>query len=207
MRLRVLSAFSGAGGLDLGLEAAGFENVGCIEIDPLARRTLKRNRPNWLLVDPPDIRELRPKMIPTMLGLPSGSLDLLAGGPPCQPFSTAAQWTDSGKAGWSDERSRTVDTFLDLIQILRPKAVLIENVPGFPKGKTSAIPYLKHFFDDLNERDGISYLWVSRAERKRTSGAEQNRTTERHVVKHQGPGGVRARFRQLPEVGWTSCCA
>ena len=48
---------------------------------------------------------------------------------------------------------------------------------------------------------------VSRAERKRTSGAEQNRTTERHVVKHQGPGGVRARFRQLPEVGWTSCCA
>ena len=48
---------------------------------------------------------------------------------------------------------------------------------------------------------------VSRAERFRTSGAEQNRTTERHVVKHQGPGGVRARFRQLPEVGWTSCCA
>ena len=48
---------------------------------------------------------------------------------------------------------------------------------------------------------------LSRAERKRTSGAEQNRTTERHVVKHQGPGGVRARFRQLPEVGWTSCCA
>ena len=37
---------------------------------------------------------------------------------------------------------------------------------------------------------------LSRAERKRTSGAEQNRTTERHVVKHQGPGGVRARFRQ-----------
>ena len=50
-------------------------------------------------------------------------------------------------------------------------------------------------------------LLMSRAERKRTSGAEQNRTTERHVVKHQGPGGVRARFRQLPEVGWTSCCA
>ena len=48
---------------------------------------------------------------------------------------------------------------------------------------------------------------LSRAERKRTTWAEQNRTTERHVVKHQGPGGVRARFRQLPEVGWTSCCA
>ena len=55
--------------------------------------------------------------------------------------------------------------------------------------------------DDLRPRE------MSRAERKRTSGAEQNRTTERHVVKHQGPGGVRARFRQLPEVGWTSCCA
>ena len=55
--------------------------------------------------------------------------------------------------------------------------------------------------------DRIIQALVSRAERKRTSGAEQNRTTERHVVKHQGPGGVRARFRQLPEVGWTSCCA
>ena len=56
---------------------------------------------------------------------------------------------------------------------------------------------------------GVAFVGgeVSRAERKRTSGAEQNRTTERHVVKHQGPGGVRARFRQLPEVGWTSCCA
>ena len=58
----------------------------------------------------------------------------------------------------------------------------------------------------LREYDKLA-TQLSRAERKRTSGAEQNRTTERHVVKHQGPGGVRARFRQLPEVGWTSCCA
>ena len=58
-----------------------------------------------------------------------------------------------------------------------------------------------------SDQYGITGLEMSRAERKRTSGAEQNRTTERHVVKHQGPGGVRARFRQLPEVGWTSCCA
>ena len=61
--------------------------------------------------------------------------------------------------------------------------------------------------EELDKKKRQIEIRVSRAERKRTSGAEQNRTTERHVVKHQGPGGVRARFRQLPEVGWTSCCA
>ena len=77
----------------------------------------------------------------------------------------------------------------------------------------------RHTFQVLTKRPERALEWftssnanlngglVSRAERKRTTWAEQNRTTERHVVKHQGPGGVRARFRQLPEVGWTSCCA
>lgn len=158
MPLQALSAFSGAGGLDLGLEAAGFEIVGCIERDSLARQTLKTNRPNWPLLAPPDIRQLVPKLHPGALGLQSGSLDLLAGGPPCQPFSKAAQWTHRGRAGWSDERSRAIDAFLDLIQILRPKAVLIENVIGFVKGQTSAIPYLEHFFHELEECEGVSYF-------------------------------------------------
>lgn len=157
MTRQALSAFSGAGGLDLGLEAAGFEIVGCIERDSLARQTLKANRPNWPLLDPPDIRELAPKLHPGALGLQAGSLDLLAGGPPCQPFSKAAQWTYHSRAGWSDERSRAIDAFLDLIQVLRPKAILIENVIGFVKGKTSAIPYLEHFFHELEEREGGSY--------------------------------------------------
>ena len=77
------------------------------------------------------------------------------------------------------------------------------RVMGSSPGKDKAL-WLCHAGNMAGWYDEIR---VSRAERKRTSGAEQNRTTERHVVKHQGPGGVRARFRQLPEVGWTSCCA
>ena len=73
--------------------------------------------------------------------------------------------------------------------------------------EAGVLPRIKQFNMGNSGLSIFPEVKVSRAERKRTSGAEQNRTTERHVVKHQGPGGVRARFRQLPEVGWTSCCA
>ena len=56
----VLSLFTGAGGLDLGLEAAGFEPVLCVEVDEDSRATLKRNRPGWRLADPGDIHLLEP---------------------------------------------------------------------------------------------------------------------------------------------------
>ena len=52
----VLSLFTGAGGLDLGLEAAGFKPVLCVEVDEDSRATLKQNRPGWRLANPGDIR-------------------------------------------------------------------------------------------------------------------------------------------------------
>ena len=83
----VLSAFSGLGGLDLGLEAAGFEHRGCIEIDEFARRSLKANRDTWPLLEAGDIHEVAAVLRPSDLGLARRELTLLAGAPPCQPFS------------------------------------------------------------------------------------------------------------------------
>ena len=59
----VLSLFTGAGGLELGLEAAGFEPVLCVEIDEDSRATLKRNRPGWRLSEPGDIHQIEPNEI------------------------------------------------------------------------------------------------------------------------------------------------
>src|ERR1700722_18735415 len=105
-RLTVLSAFTGLGGLDLGLEAAGFEHVGCIEKDEIARRSLKKNRGDcWHLLEPGDISVLAETLTPRKLGLTKGELSVLAGGPPCQPFSKAAQWSASARTGLEDVRS------------------------------------------------------------------------------------------------------
>src|SRR6266571_5016772 len=83
---QVLSAFSGVGGLDLGLEAAGFAHAGCIEKDETARRSLKANRDDtWPVLDPGDISTLVKSVTPATVGLEPGQLALLAGGPPCQP--------------------------------------------------------------------------------------------------------------------------
>ena len=89
---RVLSVFSGAGGLDLGLEAAGFRVLGCIEKDELAPETLAGNRPGWKLLEPSDVSDFARSVQPYDLDLERGELDVLAGSPPCQPFSKAAQW-------------------------------------------------------------------------------------------------------------------
>ena len=128
------------------------------------------------------------------------------------PASISRSWASSSKMPPGSRKNRSM-SFHTTVSISGPLIALAGQRSGIGPRSVNcplqryltafrlqepmyACPEIPHRITDL-----------SRAERKRTSGAEQNRTTERHVVKHQGPGGVRARFRQLPEVGWTSCCA
>lgn len=156
--LTVLSCFSGAGGLDLGLEAAGFDTVGLLETDDDARSTLGANRPTWTLLKPSDVveagRELRPKDV----GLRARALDLLAGGPPCQPFSKAGQWATGSLAGMTDPRGQAVLGMLDLLESFRPRAMLIENVSGFLTGAVSAEKIISRRLDEINTRHGTRYV-------------------------------------------------
>jgi DNA (cytosine-5)-methyltransferase 1 len=156
-RPTVLSAFTGAGGLDLGLERAGFRTVAAIELDPSARETIKLNRPDWGLVEERNIVAAAKKLRPATLNLKVRELGLLVGGPPCQPFSKAAQWADRGRAGLRDPRAKCLSAFLDLLEAFLPRAMVIENVPGFVRGKTSAIPSLKKALDGINDRHGTKY--------------------------------------------------
>ncbi len=136
--MTVLSAFSGAGGLDIGLECAGFETLACIEMDEAARATLKRNRPDWSLVEPHEIVSVAKSLSPRNLGLRKRELGVLAGGPPCQPFSAAAQYRSSGRRGLEDPRAECLAGFLQLIRTFQPRVLLIENVSGFLSGRGSA---------------------------------------------------------------------
>lgn len=107
---------AGAGGQALGLEKAGFEAQALIEIDRHCCNTLRLNRPNWNIKEG-DIREFD--------GRPYKGVDLLSGGVPCPPFSKAGK-----QLGKCDERDLFPEA-LRLVDEIRPKAVMLENVRGF----------------------------------------------------------------------------
>jgi DNA (cytosine-5)-methyltransferase 1 len=152
----VLSAFTGAGGLDLGLRKAGFRTVACIESDVHARETIKANKLGRLLT-PGDIVEVAKTLTPKILGMRVRELSILAGAPPCQPFSKAAQWADSSRAGLKDERSAGVRAFFDLAAAFLPAVILIENVPGFVMGETSALAAVEAHLAEINRAHNTKY--------------------------------------------------
>lgn len=132
----VLSLFTGAGGLDLGLEAVGFSVSICVEIDEDARRTLIANRPNWKLAEPGDIHRIEPDGLLAQADLRQGDVSLLAGGPPCQPFSKSAYWSNGGVRGLSDPRANTLCAYLKVVEAALPRVLLLENVKGLaPHGE------------------------------------------------------------------------
>lgn len=172
----VLSCFSGAGGMDLGLEEAGFTTVGCIELDQLARDTLQKNRPAWPLLEVRDVVAAGGSLKPSAIGLERRELTVLAGGPPCQPFSMAAQWRQP-KPGIDDGHGRgtTVLGMLNLAERFLPRAILIENVAGFLQGRNSAAVAIEERLKEINAAHGTSYrlhYWILNAA---DFGVAQNR--------------------------------
>lgn len=113
--MRSIELFSGAGGLALGLEGAGFESVALVERNKDACATLRLNRPKWNIIES-DIREVN---FPDF-----GAIDLVAGGPPCQPFSMG------GKANGYDDQRDMFPQAVRAVRQLRPRAFVFENVRG-----------------------------------------------------------------------------
>lgn len=114
--LRSLELCAGAGGQALGLERAGFQHVALLEIDHHACKTLRQNRPNWNVIEG-DLK--------TFDASPFKGVDLVAAGLPCPPFSVAGK-----QLGKSDERN-LFPAALRVIEVVRPRAVILENVRGF----------------------------------------------------------------------------
>lgn len=122
-----LDLFSGSGGLTLGLKQAGFQVLGAIEVDKLACDTYRENHPEVKLWER-DIRDIEVSEIKKSLGLRRRQLDLLAGCPPCQGFSSLR--TLNGSRLVQDDRNDLVLEFVRFAKELLPKAIMMENVPG-----------------------------------------------------------------------------
>ncbi len=123
-QLKAIDLFAGAGGLSEGLRQAGFTILAACEVHPVFAATHRANHVETRLYQG-DICELEVDDVLSDTGLEIGELDLLAGGPPCQGFSINAP-----VRSLNDRRNHLFSEFLRIVAGLRPKTVLIENVPG-----------------------------------------------------------------------------
>ena len=138
---KVVSFFTGCGGMDLGFEAVGFAHVAAFEFNELFCKTLRYNRPNWNVYGPPvhsgDVSRFDEVAEALHSHVQQEFDGVFVGGPPCQPFSIAAnqrfaKWGDNFKrVGFAHERNgNLLFDYVRLITEFRPKVFLIENVPG-----------------------------------------------------------------------------
>lgn len=119
-----IELFAGAGGLALGVEKAGFNTLGLIEFDKDAADTLKKNRPNWNVIND-DIANISCLDLEKYFSIKKGELDLLSGGAPCQAFSYAGK-----RLGLEDARGTLFYHYALFLEKLQPKMFLFENVRG-----------------------------------------------------------------------------
>lgn len=136
----IVSFFSGCGGLDLGFEAAGYEHVCCFELNELFCKTMRKNK-KWKVYGPPfasgdvsNTEEVSDLLKNEVHSLFEG---VFIGGPPCQPFSIAAnqRFSKDGnnfkRVGFSHEKNGNLFfNYIELIKKFKPKVFLVENVPG-----------------------------------------------------------------------------
>lgn len=145
-----IDLFAGCGGLSLGLNQSGWKGLFAIEKSPYAFATLKHNLidnlnhfdwPDWLEKTQHDIDEVLKGKIKELKKL-RGKVDLVAGGPPCQGFSTA------GRREESDHRNELISSYIKFIRLVQPKIIFFENVKGFTqrfeKNRSKGIKYSEY---------------------------------------------------------------
>ncbi len=139
-----LSFFSGAMGLDIGIEKAGFDVRLACEVDKYCRQTIAINKPNIALLS--NINDYSKLDILEASGLhENDEIDLVVGGPPCQAFSTAGN-----RKAFHDDRGNVFLKYIDLAIELNPKYIVIENVRGLLSCPMNHRPHNERDTEDLN---------------------------------------------------------
>lgn len=154
--VNVVSLFTGAGGLDYGLEAAGFKTKVAVEKEENCCKTLEQNR-SWPVIDR-DIEEVTSDEILEMAGIAKKDVDVVAGGPPCQPFSKSGYWAKGDTERMDDPRAKTLLEYMRCVEDLQPKVFLLENVKGINySGKEEGFHVLKKLTQKINQKTGSNY--------------------------------------------------
>lgn len=193
-----IDAFAGCGGLSLGLLRAGWRGLFAIEKDAFAFETLRSNLtgdraryafdwPEWLEMHPWTIESLMDQRAGQLSAL-RGRVDLLAGGPPCQGFSSA------GRRRTADPRNKLVERYLDFVELVRPRMVLIENVRGITYDFVTGdnVASRRNFAGELVERLSKLYHVYTDTIRCSAFGVPQERPRFFLV------GMLKSEFKKLP---------
>ena len=151
---KIISLFSGAGGMDIGFGMAGFQTVVAVEYDKSCCDTLKKNNPDLNVIHG-DITKIKTTEILKRGGLKKTEPALVIGGPPCQSFSLAGK-----RMGMDDSRGLLVLEFIRVVRESLPKVFVMENVKGmvnWEKGK--AIQAIMNEISEPIIFDGIQYSY------------------------------------------------
>ncbi|MER6080203.1 DNA cytosine methyltransferase [Streptomyces sp. NPDC001833] len=168
--LTSLEICAGGGGQALGVEQAGFHHVALVEYKAEACETLRLNRPGWKVFEK-DLREFEPTRDAGV-----STVDLLAGGVPCTPYSIAGR-----QKGADDERD-LLPAALQLVQALRPRALMLENVKTLARSKSFAL-VRQHITNELNSLGYEVHIQVLDA---KDYGVSQTRKRTLIVAVQQG---------------------
>lgn len=153
---KIISLFTGAGGLDLGFEAAGFETAVAVEMDDRCVDTLRHNR-DWPIIHK-DVSLVSSEELLQTAKLKKGEPALLVGGPPCQPFSKSGFWATGESKRLKDPRAATLDEYLRILEETLPHAFLLENVAGIAyQGKAEGLEYLLARIASINQKHSTNY--------------------------------------------------
>ncbi len=134
---KVVSLFSGAGCFDIGFEAAGFKTILANDLDSDCCDTIRINRNCEVLHAP--IEDVSVSLITKLANIRHKELDLLIGGPPCQPYSKSSYGVLGSSYGFEDSRGQTLRDYFRIVDGILPKAFVIENVPQFITGENTRV--------------------------------------------------------------------
>lgn len=154
--LTAISLFSGAGGMDIGVQQAGFTILSCLELDKNCCETLRENisRENRkTIVYEGDIKEFAPEQLLKDLGYNPGEVDLLFGGPPCQAFSQIGK-----QQSLFDERGLLLFQMVRYAKVIQPRAIMIEQVKGLLTAKDLSGKRGGVFEQFINELEELDYV-------------------------------------------------
>jgi DNA (cytosine-5)-methyltransferase 1 len=181
----VISLYTGAGGLDYGFEAAGFRTAVAVEMDQDCCETLRRNRP-WPVIER-DIFDVTTKEMLRQGMLSPGEVDIVIGGPPCQPFSKSGYWATGDSDRLDDPRADTLSAYMQVVEEALPKVFVLENVEGLAYSKKNeGLQLLINYADRINRKAGTKYRPSARILRAADYGVPQLRERFFFVASRDG---------------------